>query len=379
MCSSGHCLLCLPNFQMKNGQCVKCLDTEGFDPITKECFTGMSLSEFSDTQFGNLKTTATNIDLLNNYFLVTYRFGIDPKTYTHNGFVLFANNVENYNRMMDFCWDSVCTQSTQGIYFALANTKQSLTVERFIVGNTSAYTVSPKSLVFGLKTSDMMDPTTKKYKNFDCNLFGDFYFQSSTQYFGVCQKQCDNGYYKNVEAHRCIKCAENCASCIGPGGCSTCNKKSTLINGECLPCQSPCTSCDQSPNRCLSCTSEGMFNSATFACNKLCLDKKGCSKCDINTGKCLVCEDGYEFRSNECVPKSCSLSNCVLCTNDGKICKACLPGYTFTAGICFVCNTGCTICPSGYQLTNGTCSSIVKKYAGIQLIWAITLTILLIR
>lgn len=321
----------------------------------------MSLAEFSNTQFGNLKAAGTNIDLLNNYFLATYRFDIDQKSYTHNGFVLFANNVENYNRMADFCWDSICLQSSQGIYFALANAKKSLTIERFIVGNTSTYSTIPKNMIFGLRTNDMINPNEKVFKNFDCSIFGSYFYQPIDKYFGRCQKDCDPGYYREIETQRCLKCNDNCLSCIGPSFCSTCTKKYVLIAGECLPCQNPCLNCDQTANRCLSCTNESMFNPLTFTCDKLCISKIGCAKCDNNGGKCLKCDEGYELSNNDCLPKVCGLKNCSLCTTGESQCKECKVGYSLISGMCVVCNVRCNACPEGYVLTSGICAVIASS------------------
>ena len=334
----------------------------------------MSVAEFSNTQFGNLKVASTNIELLNNYFLATFRYDIDQRIYSHNGFVMFANNIENYNRMMDFCWDNRCLESTQGLYFAIGNAKQKITLERFIIGNTSGYAIDPKYMIFGLRTGDMMDPNRLRFKNFDCGIFNNLFFQPVDRYYGKCQRECDSGYYMQIDTQRCVKCHSDCLTCNGPASCTTCRSRFVLISGKCFPCQLPCNNCDEHPNKCLSCQKDAMFNPATSTCDKLCIDKKGCLNCDINTGKCLECETEYEIYDNKCKPKACELANCALCSADQKECKACNPGYVVVGRSCVVCFFGCTACPTGYLLESGIC--VAKKFAKLPTLLILTFVLL---
>ena len=318
----------------------------------------MSLTEFSDTQFGNLKAVTTDVELHNNYFLATYRYKIDPETYSHNGFVLFVNNIENYNRMVDFCWDKECIGKTHGIYFSLGNTTEKLEIERFILGTTSVYASIPNKIIFGLKTKDMIDQNTPKHKNFDCGIFGNLLYEPSDHYFGICVNACQTGYYRDLELQRCIKCHKNCLSCIGPNVCSRCKTRHVLINGECIACQSPCVSCEISPHRCTSCFANPMFNASTFTCDGYCTSNKGCTKCDPNSGRCFSCTNDYELSDGECQPKNCGLKNCSICSTDESECRACSPGYVLNENECEICSKDCTDCPNGYQLSSGSCIAV---------------------
>lgn len=375
LCKNAVCLVCKPNHQLKDGKCVACIASEGYDPIVKECYAGMSLNEFTDTQFGNLKAAATNVDLLNNYFLATYRYTINQQVYSHNGFTLFANNIENYNRMMDFCWDGDCSKTPQAIYFALANTKQALTLERFIVGTTSVYASTPQSMIFGMKTADMINKDTSKHKNFDCGIFGNLIYQPTDNYYGKCVNECQSGFYRHLESRRCIKCNENCETCIGPNNCSSCKRRYTTVNGECIACQSPCVTCEQNPHRCTSCFTSTMYNPSTFTCDRYCTIKKGCTKCDPNSGKCYSCTDAYELGDGDCEPKNCGLNNCALCTVDEKRCKICKPGYSLTADQCAICTKGCSTCPEGFQLNGDTCIAL-KSFGSILQITSMVLVLI---
>lgn len=360
ICSTYGCVVCKINYQLKSGQCVACTETEGYDPISKECFSGISLNEFIDTQFGNLKSAATNVELLNNYFLATFRFSINTSAYSHNGFALFSNNIENYNRMIDFCWDSDCLNNTQSLYFALGNAKQSINIERFIVGTTSLYAIIPKSIIFGLKTSDMIPKDSTKFKNFDCSLFGNMFYQPIDHYYGKCTNDCQSGFFKDTNLQRCVKCNDKCGTCSSSTSCSNCKSKYVLISGECLSCQAPCVNCELSPHRCTSCLANTMFNSNSFSCDRYCTSKTGCSKCDFNSGKCFACIDGFELIDSDCYPKNCGLNNCSLCSLDKIKCKICEIGYELSTDQCIVCTKNCTVCPSGFALMDESCLSVAK-------------------
>ena len=372
-------MYCRPNYFLKDGICTKCKDSDGYDPIAKECFVGMPMSEFIETQFGNLKAVTTDIELENNYFLATYRYSVSQSTYSHNGFVLFSNNVENYNRMMDYCWDQACLAQDHGIYFAFGNTKQKIVLERFIMGNTGSYTVSPEQIIFSLKTKDLLEINSPKHKNFDCSIFGDYFFQPIDIHFGKCTQNCDTSYYKDFNTQRCVKCHSSCRTCLSEKICLTCNRTYVLVLGECLPCQTPCITCNKTQNHCLSCKSSNMFNEVDFNCNKLCSTNTGCKNCDIYSGRCYVCKDGYELADGLCQATNCGIPNCTLCNVDGKTCKRCATGYSLTEGKCVVCSTKCEVCPVGYELTNQTCVNLgnsLKSSSIMKILSLITLLIL---
>jgi hypothetical protein len=69
---------------------------------------------------------------------------------------------------------------------------------------------------------------------------------------------CAKGLYRNSTGH-CVACTGNCIECRAPSVCSSCKAGFTLkqgfLEGECIACAFPCTTCIGSPFHCLTCAS----------------------------------------------------------------------------------------------------------------------------
>ena len=352
ICEKDICLICDPGYELENNECIQCSGFQGYDPILKVCYNGQEITEFFDTEFGNLKTAIMDLDIQNNhYFLATLKFDVDKEIFLHNGFLFYLNSRERQNILIDVCWDDVCFEREQQIYFGLMNQKKNFSIEKIILGNSNIYAIQPKSLILNLQKNTEFPPGSKKYKNFDCSFIGNYFFQHEpgSIYFGKCVTTCLRGYYKDFITKRCLKCSSKCVTCLSANICLTCKKNESLVVGQCLPCQKPCLTCRNNPNTCLTCTNPDMF--LDNKCNRLCEKKsKLCQICDIYTGNCLKCKSGFSLRAGSCEKNECFISNCKICMSSNS-CRLCQRGYVLENGLCRVCSNNCTFCPFGYKLT----------------------------
>lgn len=113
----------------------------------------------------------------------------------------------------------------------------------------------------------------------------------------TCVPSCDAGYYANTVSRTCVY------SC--PQGMYT-----DLANYQCLPCQSPCSSCT-SASDCLSCEAASSGVAAYLEGNR-CV-----AKCSLNT----TYADAATLACVKC------LSPCDTCSGSGRSCTSCLSGY----------------------------------------------------
>ncbi|EAS06483.2 leishmanolysin family protein (macronuclear) [Tetrahymena thermophila SB210] len=177
---------------------------------------------------------------------------------------------------------------------------------------------------------------------------------------GTCQKQCDNS---------CLECNLP----VNPTSCTSCKDGFYLYQGQCFQCQSPCQTCSQSRNNCLTCINNYTLNHLQNVCNPICYG--ACKECILPQQKnsCKSCFDqNYLSQQGECLP--CS-SQCLNCLGDSNICTKCYPGYilnplTFQcnpicAQNCLTCTEplsplSCTSCEQGYYLNNNSCLSCLS-------------------
>ena len=352
ICESDGCVICDPGYELRDLKCVKCGVEEGYDPILKVCFSGQEITEFFDTEFGNLKTTIMDLDIKNNhYFLATLKFDVDQNIFLHNGFLFYLNSRERQNVLIDVCWDEICFEKEQQIYFGLMNKKNNFPIEKIIVGNSNIYAIKPNSLILNLQKNTDFTAGTIIHKNFDCSFIGNYFFQQElgSIHFGKCLKNCSRGFYKDFLTNRCLKCSSKCQTCISTNICISCKKNEALVIGQCLSCQKPCLTCQNNPNSCLSCSNPEMF--LDNKCERLCQNKSElCQVCDIYSGKCLKCKLGFSLRGGKCEENKCFISNCKICFS-GDSCRLCESGFVLENKNCRVCSNNCTFCPFGYKLT----------------------------
>lgn len=126
---------------------------------------------------------------------------------------------------------------------------------------------------------------------------------------------CEDGFYSKID-QTCAECYENCANCVGPelGECK--NLKPGFYYD---PLKSKIRECAQT----------------------------GCSSCD-ETGNCFSCTEGYYLGDDPVgkikICKSCSIENCVSCTQ-------------IDDGIKQIKSINCNVCKSGHSLINGFCEA----------------------
>ncbi len=368
ICSGAQCSICKPGYEIdESDACRKCEENEGYDPTLKACYIGTVLTDFFETQYGNLNASIMNLDIGNNYFLATAKFEVDKEIFLNNAFLMFINNVDSQNRLLDICWDSSCIDQPQEMYFALSNQEQSKLIDKIIIGNTGTYSIQPQSLILSLQEKAAFNPTDPRYKNFNCGFLGDYYFQieAGNSLIGRCVRQCNSGYFKNFNNQTCTACPVTCLTCVSSDSCLSCPENQALVVGQCLPCQRPCLTCQNSPNICTTCVNANMFFDGR--CNRLCRNKSAlCDICDIYTGNCLKCKSGYILRGNNCEEDTCGVTNCNICLNTNT-CRLCLRGYQLQNGKCNVCQRNCSFCPFGYKLNlSGSCirTSLVQETQG---------------
>mmetsp|Transcript_22945 Transcript_22945/g.22267 ORF Transcript_22945/g.22267 Transcript_22945/m.22267 type:complete len:317 (+) Transcript_22945:109-1059(+) len=97
-----------------------------------------------------------------------------------------------------------------------------------------------------------------------------------------CFAVCPNGTYLDTDQSLCVKCASPCYTCASEAVCLSCDITDpanelvnyhaednscyetcpsgtfTTLQRQCIPCTSPCTSCSDQPDLCLSCE-DGLF------------------------------------------------------------------------------------------------------------------------
>jgi proprotein convertase subtilisin/kexin type 5 len=189
-------------------------------------------------------------------------------------------------------------------------------------------------------------------------------------------------------------CYATCSSGAYGSGIASYN---TTINSvlRCFPCDSTCSSCNDS-NYCLYCTNPSLIaNLLTGQCVSTCPDgyynnSGQCFKCGSTCGKCsnsfscLTCIDSlvYSLTSTsqcvencpgqvpvggvcmcgtDCVNCSGTVTNCVSCVSgrllQGSDCVSSCSGAAYSSnGVCYSCPTGCAAC------TASACSSCISTY-----------------
>ena len=163
---------------------------------------------------------------------------------------------------------------------------------------------------------------------------------------------CIDGYtYENYSCKK--KCKINCQSCDDP--CTVCDPGFLSIQGDCLPCLSPCFSCIGNIDRCSSCISGFLLDD--YTCTASCVEH--CKTCD---DPCTLCDEGYILFKGVC--EACS-SNCRTCLFSPSNCITCDPWQILQNNKCvdtciencIDCSYPCRACNPGYTLLKGKCKS----------------------
>ena len=186
---------------------------------------------------------------------------------------------------------------------------------------------------------------------------------------------CSEGYkYENFLCKK--KCNPNCQSCDDP--CTQCDPGFLSLQGQCLPCLSPCFSCIGNLDRCSSCISG--FQLDDFSCTASCPEH--CKTCD---DPCTICDEGYILYKGVC--QACS-SNCRTCLFTTDNCITCDPWQILQSNKCvdtciencLDCSYPCRACKPGYSLSHNACKpcktylsksdiqvEFIRDYSGLSL------------
>ncbi|EAR81858.2 zinc finger lsd1 subclass family protein (macronuclear) [Tetrahymena thermophila SB210] len=200
----------------------------------------------------------------------------------------------------------------------------------------------------------------------------------------ACQTPCKTCQGKQTNCLSCIEnytyspslnlcspiCDPSCKSCYSPynsQSCLTCFDGDYLLNNECLSCQLPCKSCQNSSQTCLSCIDNYTFNQSTFDCSPVC--DQSCYTCSypLDSSSCLSCYNGFYLSNKQCLPcdsecSSCQITanNCTQCSDNyifDEVEEVCLPICAQTCKTCTLplMNNQCSSCFDGYYLNNYSC------------------------
>ena len=167
---------------------------------------------------------------------------------------------------------------------------------------------------------------------------------------------CHLGYtYQN---NKCVKsCGSKCKSCDDP--CTLCESGYLAIDGVCMPCSHPCSSCINYLDYCTSCIKG--YGIDDYKCVPRCLEN--CLTCD---DPCTSCLDGFMLFNQVCEP--CSL-DCRTCNGAPDMCTSCKAWKKLVNGKCVEnciencvdCSYPCRACKDTYELFEGSCM-MCKNY-----------------
>ena len=168
---------------------------------------------------------------------------------------------------------------------------------------------------------------------------------------GTCETTCYIGTFPQASDNTCQACDASCQGCstAGSSNCVSCNDGSYLSGGQCLVCNTSCSSCLGGANVCMSCPNN--LNLYQNECMVDCpsgyyIDNNNtCSQCNYECAECSNSETCTACQSNELLYQS----NCLLCD---VLCQTC----SITTDNCLSCYTGTylyenncwTTCLDGY-------------------------------
>ncbi|KAL4463256.1 hypothetical protein ABPG74_007257 [Tetrahymena malaccensis] len=207
-----------------------------------------------------------------------------------------------------------------------------------------------------------------------------------------CLLICADGYYKDINTKKCLKCLPQCKTCSSSReNCTSCNQPDeqqlplcNCINSnfflneqnQCQKCSEKCTSCTQSESLCLECAANRV-NPPKCECdpfqfqekNNQCIQivdtcETNCKKCKFDSSSnkniCYQCKNG---RTNpplcDCLPDYGSNQDgtCSQCSNSqffDKLTQDCQP-CSFPCESCKYSKNFCNNCASGLKLINNQC------------------------
>lgn len=189
-----------------------------------------------------------------------------------------------------------------------------------------------------------------------------YYLDSRNEF--KCTSSCIENQYPDTDSRTCKNCSVECVQCTGPlpTDCQQCNDTYYLykplmqcittcpggyvgIGRDCLQCKSPCKTCNETQEKCLTCVLGTFYHNN--GCYQNCLnDTLGISENmwgSIDTQKCEACNE------------ACSVCKGPLISN----CQECKPDYYLQRES----NTCYSVCPQGFYNDTSTCLSCDFKCA----------------
>ncbi|KAL4506331.1 hypothetical protein ABPG73_017065 [Tetrahymena malaccensis] len=311
----------------------------------------------------------------------------------------------NYNSLTNYC-DPICDQTCQSCslpynknaclscfnnYFLLNNQCIPCQPPCVTCSNLSTCLSCQDNYIYNSDTNSctLICPALctscqmSEQKVIQCLTCQDGFYMSQYQCL-PCQQPCKMCQGKQTSCLSCIDnynydsslnicnpiCDPSCKSCSSPyntQSCLTCFDGDYLYNNQCLPCQLPCKTCQNSSQNCLSCINNYTFNQSTFDCSPVC--DQSCYTCSqpLDSSSCLSCFNGFYLSNKQCLPcdsecSSCQLTakNCTKCSDNyvfDEVQEICLPICASTCKTCILplMNNQCSSCYDGFYLNDFSC------------------------
>lgn len=165
--------------------------------------------------------------------LVTGKMQLVPSIYNYNALLLFYDNVDNHNRVIDANW--LISNLDQELYLTNVNHAADTTTEYIILGNTADIANKPTEIIYTVKRKEDFEGKLL-YKNFSCDFLGDRVMLMENKFFGRCVNSCPQSFYKDSLSLRCVKCPAHCLTCDENRECTSCPAGSFLQDGFCENC-----------------------------------------------------------------------------------------------------------------------------------------------
>ena len=157
-------------------------------------------------------------------------------------------------------------------------------------------------------------------------------------------KVCKAGYQLNSNSlcvYSSVTCTiKNCLSCSSTNYCSSCASGYYLSSGWCYcNCPAHCNTCSNSCSTCYACNSGYTLNSyGKCVLGSNCI-VNNCLTCSTDN-YCSICNSGYYLSNGKCLISTCFDAECLVCTNH-YVCTSCSSGYTLSSGYCVLQNSKC--------------------------------------
>lgn len=108
---------------------------------------------------------------------------LDSNIFNYNALLMFYNNVDNQNRVIDSNWLNY--NLNQEIYLSQTNYDTNFNLAFLVIGNTADIAHTPIEVIYEVKKKEDFE-LKSLYKNFSCDLLGDYYMLMESKYFGRC-------------------------------------------------------------------------------------------------------------------------------------------------------------------------------------------------